>query len=76
MFELLLASALTTYPSLWANEYCIFLGTGSTAEEAQQLATDAYGAPTAEAWEWVEKNDTWCPKVLNNTEISALPSQT
>ena len=64
MIEILLATSLITqHPTVWANDYCVYRGYGSTPEEAQRLATEATGEPTEEAWKLVEKNTTWCPYV-------------
>ena len=59
MTQILLAAALTAYPTVWANDYCVYLGTGKTPEVAEELATKATGAPTPEAWE-ATKEQIWC----------------
>ena len=59
MTEILLALAMTQYPLVWANDYCVYRAY-SNHEEAVRLATEATGAPTERAWELVGQNKTWC----------------
>ena len=59
MTEILLTVALTQYPLVWANDYCVYYGMGNSPEVAERLATEATGAPTERAWE-LTKEQIWC----------------
>ena len=51
MIGLLLALAPTAHPTVWANDYCIYRAFDRTPEQARQLADNATGEMTPEAWE-------------------------
>ena len=59
--------ALTSYPTVWANNYCVWRAFDRTHEQALQLANEATGEMTPEAWE-LTKTHNWC--IENNEQES------
>ena len=61
MIGLLIATiGATSYPAVWANDYCVHMAFGATHTEAVALATAKTGEPTERAWLHVQENNTWC----------------